>query len=163
MDAREVLVDSFTRIHELYGVVADDLDPDVLQSRPGGSGNSVGWLLWHLSRVQDSHVAELAGTDQAWEQWRDRFGLPLEPDDTGYGHSSDQVDSVKIDDPGALTGYHEDVHHLTMRYLDSVDAEGLDRIVDRHWDPPVTAGARLVSVVGDCLQHLGQAAYAKGL
>ena len=55
------------------------------------------------------------------------------------------------------------MHQLTLAYLSRVTSEELDRVVDRRWDPPVTAGVRLVSVVGDCLQHLGQAAYVRGL
>lgn len=162
MDARDLLVDSFGRIHELYAATAEGLDADALARRPGG-GNSVGWLLWHLARVQDDHLAGLSGEGQVWDAWRDRFGLPLDEHDTGFGHTSEQVDSVRIEDVGLLTGYHEHVHRATLAYLDRVDAAELDRVVDRRWDPPVTAGVRLVSVVGDCLQHLGQAAYAAGL
>jgi len=47
--------------------------------------------------------------------------------------------------------------------LEGVTGTELDRIVDRRWDPPVTVGVRLVSVADDCLQHAGQAAYARGL
>jgi hypothetical protein len=39
----------------------------------------------------------------------------------------------------------------------------LDRVVDKRWDPPVTLGVRLVSVVDDDAQHVGQAAYVRGL
>ena len=163
MDGKDLLTDGFSRIHELYGGVVADLSPDLAHARPGGTGNSITWLLWHAARIQDDHVAGLSGEEQAWTQWRDRFRLPLEDWDHGYGHSSDDVDKVRVDDLALLTGYHADVHALTLHYLERVDADELDRVVDTHWDPPVTAGVRLVSVVGDCLQHLGQAAYVKGL
>ena len=39
----------------------------------------------------------------------------------------------------------------------------LERVVDTSWDPPVTLGVRLISVISDDLQHAGQAAYAAGL
>ena len=163
MDARELLTDAFGRINERYAGVAGGMDADGLAFRPGGTGNSVGWLLWHLARVQDDHLAGLTGEEQVWESWRERFGLPLEDHDTGYGHTSDEVDAVRIEDAALLAGYQEQVHAATLRYLDRVDADELDRVVDRAWDPPVTAGVRLVSVIGDCLQHLGQAAYVAGL
>ena len=162
MDARELLIDEFTRIHELYDGLVSDTDAETLNRRPGG-GNSMSWLLWHLARVQDDHLAGITGDDQVWDDWRDRFDLPFGPYEHGYGHTSEQVDAVKIDDSSLLGGYHAQVHQATLAYLDRVDAEELDRIVDRRWDPPVTAGVRLVSVIGDCLQHLGQAAYARGL
>src|SRR6476469_2600010 len=162
MDARDLLTDSFGRIADLYTRVADGLDEEVMAERPGG-GNSIGWLLWHLARVQDDHLAGITGEEQVWERWRDRFGLPLDPHERGFGHTSEQVDSVRIGDVGLLTGYHAEVHQATLAYVGSVDADELDRVVDQRWDPPVTAGVRLISVIGDCLQHLGQAAYVKGV
>jgi len=162
MDAKELLIDQFTRIHELYDGLVSDTDAETLNRRPGG-GNSMSWLLWHLARVQDDHLAGITGDDQVWDQWRDRFDLPFGPYEHGYGHTSEQVDAVRIDDPSLLGGYHEQVHQATLAYLDRVDGDELNRIVDRRWDPPVTAGVRLVSIIGDCVQHLGQAAYAKGL
>jgi hypothetical protein len=163
MDAKELLIDQFDRIRELVTGVVDGLDADTLNDRPGDTGNPIGWLVWHLTRVQDDHVAGVAGTEQRWSEWQERFGLPFGDDTVGYGMNSAQVDQVRVTDPALLVGYHQAVHEDTLRYLDGVDADELDRVVDDNWDPPVTAGVRLVSVVGDCLQHLGQAAYVKGL
>ena len=163
MESRELLTDSFDRIDQLVRDIADGLGAEELQHRPSGSGNPIGWLLWHLSRVQDDHIAGLAGTDQVWPRWQERFRLPFDESTVGYGHSSAEVDQVRIADPDLLVDYHAEVHEATGRYLARVDAAELDRVVDRRWDPPVTAGVRLVSIEGDCLQHLGQAAYVKGL
>lgn len=167
MDTRELLTDHVERVRELYAAARADLDPVTAHQRPavpgGYEGNPVVWLLWHTARVQDDHVAGLAGTDQAWAEWEARFDLPLDSGDIGYGHSSEQVDSVRVDDLDLLVDYQRAVHDLTLDYLARVDADELDRVVDERWDPPVTAGVRLVSVIGDCLQHLGQAAYVKGL
>jgi len=163
MDTAELLTDHFSRIRELYDDLAGGLDASQLHHRPDGVGNPLGWLLWHVARVQDDHVADLAGQEQQWVQWQERLGLPHGVDDVGYGHTSDQVDAVRIADPGLLVAYHADVHAMTNAYLARVDAAELDRVIDRHWDPPVTAGVRLVSVIGDCLQHLGQVGYVKGL
>ncbi|WP_107771089.1 mycothiol transferase [Nocardioides sediminis] len=163
MDVRELLIDGFGRIDELYDDLADGLDERALHHRPGGTGNPIGWLLWHLARVQDDHVAGLTGEAQVWERWQERFGLDNGTDDIGFGHTSAQVDAVRIMDPALLVGYHRDVARATSHYLARVDEAELGRVVDRRWDPPVTAGVRLVSIQGDCLQHLGQAAYVKGL
>jgi uncharacterized damage-inducible protein DinB len=162
MDAKDLLIDQFTRIHDLYDGIVGDTDAATLNARPGGS-NSMAWLLWHLARIQDDHLAGISGDDQVWDDWRERFDLPFEAGDTGYGHSSEQVDAVQVEDPALLGEYHQQVHQATLAYLDRVDGDELDRVVDPRWDPPVTAGVRLVSVIGDCLQHLGQAAYARGM
>lgn len=163
MDVRGLLTEGFGRITELYDDVADGLDERLLHERPNGSGNPIGWLLWHLARVQDDHIAHLAGEPQVWEEWQERFGLPNGTDDIGYGHTSEQVDAIRVSDPELLTSYHREVTLATARYLQTVDEAELEREVDQRWDPPVTAGVRLVSIQGDCLQHLGQAAYVKGL
>ena len=161
MDARDLLIDEFQRIQELY----DDLAGSAvdLHERPSGTGNPIAWLLWHTARVQDDHVAGVAGVSQAWDDFSSRFGLPFAHGDIGYGHTSEEVSAVRIPDPSVLVAYHSAVHQLTLSYLSRVTPEELDRVIDRRWDPPVTAGVRLVSVVGDCLQHLGQAGYVRGL
>ena len=161
MDARDLLIDEFIRIQELYADLASSSVD--LHERPSGSGNSMAWLLWHAARVQDDHVAGVAGGGQAWDDFESRFALPFEHADIGYGHTSEEVSAVRIPDPALLIEYHAAVHQLTLSYLSRLTSEELDRVVDRRWDPPVTAGVRLVSVVGDCLQHLGQAAYVRGL
>ena len=164
METSELLADTFGRVRELYVDVARDLDEEHAHRRPQGTGNPVAWLLWHTARVQDDHVADLAGTNQAWHTgWADRFDLPFDEGDIGYGHSSEEVDAVRVTRLLDLVDYHEAVHQLSLDYVSRVDATELDRVVDRRWDPPVTAGVRLVSLIGDCLQHLGQASYVKGL
>jgi hypothetical protein len=164
MKISELLVDSFERVRELYVATADDLDLEVAHRRPSGTGNPIVWLLWHTARVQDDHVCGLSGADQAWRSgWSEKLGLPFDEDAIGYGQSSEEVDAVRVDRLQDLVDYHQAVHQLTLAYVDGLDAADLDRVVDRAWTPPVTAGARLVSVLGDCLQHLGQAAYVKGL
>jgi hypothetical protein len=164
METSELLADTFGRIRELYVDTAEGLDVEAAHWRPQGAGNPIAWLLWHTARVQDAHVADLAGVQQAWlSGWADRFDLPFDEHDTGYGHSSDEVDAVRIQRLQDLVDYHEAVHEISLEYVARVDAAELDRVVDRRWDPPVTAGVRLVSLIGDSLQHLGQAAYVKGL
>lgn len=159
---RGLLTDAFTRVHELVAQVTDGLSAEAATFRADAEANTPAWLLWHLTRVQDDHVAELAGVEQVWPAWRGRFALPFADDETGYGQSPEDVGRVQV---GAdlLAGYHAAVHAATLRYLQRITDAELARVVDEEWDPPVTAGARLVSVLGDTLQHVGQAAYVVGL
>ena len=160
--ARDLLIDAFIRVREEVVELTDGLSEEVATYRPGPRANSIGWLLWHLTRIQDDHVAALARVEQAWPKWRERFGLPFSDWDTGYGHTREQVAAVRPTGD-LLAGYHADVHALTLRYLDQITTDELARVVDTHWNPPVTASVRLVSVLGDTYQHLGQAAYVRGL
>jgi Protein of unknown function (DUF664) len=164
MRTNEVLLDSFTRVREGVHEVLDGMSDDDLYFRADPDANSIAWLIWHLTRVQDDHVAEVASRPQAWtaDGWAPRFALPLDVVDTGYGHTSQQVAVVKVG-PDLLAGYHDAVFEDTARYLKGLADDDLDRVVDRRWDPPVTLGVRLVSVISDDLQHVGQAAFVRGL
>ncbi|MEC5182314.1 mycothiol transferase [Arthrobacter sp. CG_A4] len=164
MKSNELLLDAFGRIREAVAAALGGLDDGSLLRRPAGSGNSLAWLIWHLSRVEDAQLASAAGLEQVWtsQDFVGRFNLPLPQDDTGYGHTSGQVDAVKAP-PELLLEYYDAVHRQTTEFLTTLGDEDLDRIVDTRWDPPVTLGVRLLSTIADCLQHVGQAAYAKGL
>lgn len=165
METRHVLADGFARIRQGVHRVTEGLDAEALVYRPDPDANSIAWLVWHATRVQDDHVSEIAGREQAWtsDGWAERLGLPFPRRDTGYGHTTEQVAAVRVDGPELLVGYHDAVVQRTFEYLDTITAPELDRIVDRSWDPPVTVGVRLVSVLEDQMQHLGQASYVRGM
>jgi len=165
MDTSPLLLELFGRIEPLAADVVDGLDADQMCQAPKPGANTIGWLVWHLTRVEDHHVAELLDTEQIWVggDWARRCGLEPDPSNTGYGHGPDDVRAVRPVGPGVLLGYLAEVDARTRSMLEGLTAADLDRIVDRRWDPPVTLGVRLVSVADDCLEHLGQAAYARGL
>ena len=165
MKTAELLADAFGRISDVVHHSAAGLTADQLAFRPGPDANSIGWLLWHLTRVQDDHVSEVAGTEQVWtaDGWAERFALPFGDEATGWGQSSEEVGAVRVASADLLTGYHDAVHARTLAFLATVTDAGLDTIVDERWDPPVSLGVRLVSVISDDLQHAGQAAYLRGL
>ena len=164
MDSNGLLLDAFGRIRDTVEATLEGLDDGALVRRPAGTGNSVAWLIWHLSRVEDAQVASAAGLEQVWtsQDFVARFDLPLRARDTGYGHSSEQVDAVRAP-AELLLEYYDAVHRQTVDFVKTLTGDDLDRVVDKRWDPPVTLGVRLVSTIADCLQHVGQAAYAKGL
>lgn len=176
MSTGDLLRDAFGRVTEEHHAVLDGLAPELLTFRPDADANPIAWLLWHLTRVQDDHVAALAGRAQVWTAhgWYERFALPVERGDIGYGHDRDQVAAVTraLVEGGAtskdgaarrLIDYHDHVASMSDAYIAGADDAEWGWIVDTSWDPPVTAGVRLVSVLSDCLQHVGQAAYVRGL
>jgi uncharacterized damage-inducible protein DinB len=164
MKSSALLVDAFSRVEQALHGAVEGLTMDQLTHRVDGQANTIAWLAWHLSRVQDDHVAGVAGVEQLWTSagWADRFELPFDTGEIGYGQEADLVSAVRV---GAdlLTSYYDAVHAHTLSYLGHVTDRDLDRIVDESWDPPVSLGQRLVSVVSDDLQHAGQAAYLRGL
>jgi Protein of unknown function (DUF664) len=160
-----LLIDAFGRIREVVYEATMGLTPQQIVFRPDPQANSITWLAWHLTRIQDDHVAGVAGTEQVWtaEGWAPRFGLAAGSRDTGYGHSPEEVAAVRVDSAEVLTAYYDAVHERTIRYLTTLADADFPRIVDDSWDPPVTLGVRLISVISDDLQHAGQAAYLRGM
>ncbi|GAB7003667.1 mycothiol transferase [Nocardioides sp. AN3] len=164
MTPTDVLKDAFGRVLEATERVVDGLTEDQLAQRPGPDANTIAWLVWHIARGQDAQIADVAGTEQVWtsQGFVDRFALPLDPQAHGYGMTSDEVARVRAS-ADLLVDYLRTTHTATIAYLDTLTEEDLDRVVDERWDPPVTLGVRLVSIVDDDLQHVGQAAYVRGL
>jgi len=165
VNAVEVLREGFGRLPELVAEAVRGLSPEKLRQAPADGANTVAWLVWHLTRVQDSHIAELIDAEQVYlsGDWAPKFGLKPDPSDTGYGHSAAQVAAVAPESRQVLVEYYAAVHARTMAFIDDLSEDDLDRVVDEGWDPPVTLGVRLVSVYDDDTQHVGQAAYVRGL
>ena len=164
MISSDLLVDAYSRIHGVVHRASDGLTTDELAVRIDPGANSIGWLIWHLTRIQDDHIADVAGREQVYVSgdWWQRLGRPFTVNDTGYAHSSDQVGALRFASPSLLVDYFDAVHEQTVSYLANLTDEDLDRVVDTNWDPVVTLGVRLVSVISDNLQHAGQAAFVRG-
>ncbi|MEV6342474.1 DinB family protein [Actinoplanes sp. NPDC051851] len=165
MDAKDILIDAYGRLPELVADAVRDLTPEQLLWAPKPGANTIGWLVWHLARVQDAQIAGITGGEQVYltGDWAGRFGRKPDPADHGYGHSPADVAAVVPESREALIEYYHAVHAKTLEYLAGITEDELDRVVDRNWDPPVTAGVRLVSIYDDDAQHAAQAAYLRGL
>jgi uncharacterized damage-inducible protein DinB len=165
MDCRDLVIDGLSRVDDTLRAVLRNLSAEQLAFRPGPRANSIGWLAWHLTRVEDDHVSELDGQTQAWTAagWHARFGRPANTGDTGYGDTPEDVGAFRVESPAVLLEYYAAVHERSLVYLARLSCEDMDRIIDTRWNPPVTVGVRLVSVVNDTTQHVGQMAYIRGL
>jgi hypothetical protein len=130
-----------------------------------GGANHIAWLIWHLTRVEDDHIAGVDGVEQLWtaDGWAERFALGLPNETTGWSMSSAEVDQVRVTDPALLSGYFAAAHARAVDFVARQSDADLDRIVDDRWDPPVTLGVRLVSVIDDCLAHAAQAHFVRGI
>lgn len=163
--AQQLLKDAFTRIPDDLPGHLGDLTPDELLWQPDPDANSMAWLAWHLARVQDDHMAAVGGVEQVWtsQGWAERFGLPYSVESIGFGQSADEVAKFDVTDVDLLVGYQRAAHTLSLDVLASLDDDDFATVIDRRWDPPVTVGVRVVSVINDITQHIGQIGYLRGL
>jgi len=165
MTSADLLTDGFGRVHDVVHSAVDGLTPEELGFRIDGSANSIAWLVWHLSRITDDHIADAASKEQEWvaDGWMDRFGLPFGPHATGYGHGGDDVAAVQVKSGEILTGYFDAANEQALRFVKNLTDADLTRVIDESWTPPVTLGVRLISVISDGLQHAGQAMFIRGI
>jgi uncharacterized damage-inducible protein DinB len=165
MESKDVIIDALGRIPRTLSMALDGITAEQLTYRPTEQANSIAWLAWHLTRVQDHHLSELAGREQAWiaDGWHAKFGKPADPKDTGQRYAPEQVAAICPADPSLLLDYHNAVYQRSVEYVQGLTAADLDRVLDEpQWNPMPTVGVRLVSVISDNTQHAGQAAYLRG-
>lgn len=166
MKWQELIIDGYGRVLQILERALTGLAPEDLNEQPHPDSNSIGWIAWHLARVQDRHFANLMGEEQLWiaAGWYARFNRPPDVDDTGARHTSEQVAAFKSPDVQTFLDYYRSVYDRTKRYIFGLSEADLDRqLDDPRYQPPLTVGGRLVNVISDNLQHAGQVAYLRGL
>ena len=166
MEWHELITDGYGRVLDALQKALSGLSQDDLDQQPHPDCNSMGWVAWHVTRVQDDHIADLMGEEQLWAKdgWHAKFNRAPDVADIGYGHSSEDVAAFKPPDVKTLLEYHRAVLERTKRYIATLSAADLDRELNEpRWQPLPTVGVRIVSVMSDGLQHVGQVAYLRGL
>ena len=166
MDARAVIEDGISRGRGVVERALDGLDDSDLAYRPSPEANPIGWMAWHIGRVEDMHVADLMGEEQLWtaEGFHERFGMPPEGDNFGTGNSHEQVNAVHPPSVQSLREYYRAVADRTDRYVATLSDAELDRELDEpQWTPRPTVGVRLNSLIHHVAHHGAQIAYLRGL
>lgn len=165
MTGIDILRDLASRPLQAAERLRPQLDEQTLDAHPGGHPNSVAWLLWHAAREMDVQLASLAGTTEVWESggFAERTGLGEQGAEIGYGHSAEQARAITLSEPGPVLEYLAATTGALQEHLSGLDEQMLDAVIDESWDPPVTYGVRLVSLIDDAAQHIGQAAYVVGM
>jgi len=162
MKGADLIIDALGRINETLHAELADITPDELAADPQPS---VGWLTWHLIRVQDSQICTVSDRTQAWieDGWHKKFNMAPEPRDYGPAHTHTHAQAKSLGaDTATLLAYHGAVFGRSVAYLDSLSDADLERVLDDpRYDPRPTVGVRLVSVVDDNMQHAGQVIFQK--
>lgn len=164
MKATEVLQDLTGRVRDAVGEIPRGLPTGVVNAHPLGHPNSVVWLLWHSGRELDVQLSGLTANEQVWtsEGYDSSSGVHGAGDSMGFGQSPAQAREVTAAEVGPVIDYVAAVCDAVDTYLFTVGDADLDAVIDDAWDPPVTRGVRLISILHDAVIHLGQAAYVLG-
>ena len=165
MDARDVLSEAASRPAAEAKALVDALPAGGLNAHAGGHTNSIAWLLWHAGRQMDAQLAQLNGEPQVWHSqgFESRSNLGELGDTVGYGHTAEQARAIVVEDAALLVEYLGAATAALSEYIAGLSETDLDDVIDTSWTPHVTRGVRLVSMIDDATQHMGQAAYAAGI
>jgi uncharacterized damage-inducible protein DinB len=163
MEFQQLLVGVFERVSQVLEEALDGLNQDDLSYLPQADCNSIGWLTWHLTRVQDSTISRLTGKEQLWiaEKWYSKFNRNADSTDNGVGHSSKDVSNFQSPDTETLLDYHHAVLKQTNEYVGKLSTNELGREID--WPRFPTVGLLLAAQISETLQHVGQIAYLRGM
>ncbi|HJN88462.1 MAG: DinB family protein [Dehalococcoidia bacterium] len=163
MTLNEFIEESLGKEHEFLMEAIQDLTPEELAWQAGPEANPIGWILWHMIRVEDMWMQFfIQERPEIWERdgWHLKFGLPTR--DVGFGHTPEQVAQFPLLDLPDLNEYGEAVRGGTLEYLGSLGPEDYGR-VPRERRPEMSVGAVFRQVVGELFQHQGHISYLKGL
>ncbi len=166
MKWHDVVLAGYDNIQKTLERILEGLTEEDLNWQPKPDSNSIGWLVWHLSRVQDSFVASLMVEEQVWirDKWHSRFGRAADARDTGGGQTPQDLAKFKSPDTKTLLDYHRAVVSRSKNYISILSEADLDKTIpDPRFQPPPTVGTRLTMMLSDGLQHTGQAGYVRGL
>ncbi len=165
MKWQSLINDGFSRVLEVIEPALAGLNRNDLNRQPKPDCNSIGWIVWHLSRGLDAQIADLTGEEQLWikDGWYSKFNRTKDPGDTGFGDTPEDVAAFKSPAVSVLLDYYRDCLVPTNRFIAGLSLTDLDRVIDESYKPPVTIGVRLISILADCLEHSGEVAYLRGL
>jgi len=163
MEWQQLIISIFERMSQIMEKSLQRLTLDDVNQQPSRDTNSMGWLAWHLTRCYDEAMANLLGEEQLWikGKWHAKFNRPADPQDLGFGHSPEDLSAFKSPEVQILLGYYRAVLELMRHYITNLSESDLDQKLDHPRFP--TVAARLVGVVNDSYQHIGQIAYVRGL
>jgi uncharacterized damage-inducible protein DinB len=165
MDTRELIIKAFERATAALANAVKDLRPEELKWRPGPVANPIGFILWHVTRGEDSFVNKrIRQAPQVWDEepWRKRLNFNGNPADTGNSYTPEQVAGFHIPALEDLLAYNQAVRVRTLEYLKGMAPAGLDQTVD-FAGRSFTAGDLLVLYIGEINHHIGQIDYIRGL
>ena len=167
MEWQQLIIDFFVRISQELERVVSGLTIEDLNQQPNPDCNSIGWLAWHLTRSHDRNLSELARKQQLWvkDKWHAKFNRAPDPTDTGFNHSPDDVRAFRSPDGKTILEYHNAVLELAKQYIDNNLSENdlKRRVKSPTLKNVATVRRRLLGIISEGLQHVGQAAYVRGL
>ncbi|MCJ7743767.1 MAG: DinB family protein [Dehalococcoidales bacterium] len=164
MEMKDFIKGALDRAKQGTTRAVDGLSHNELIWRPGPECNSIGLILFHQTRFEDSFVqGRIVGNPQVWEsdKWYEKFNMPAS--ESGSGYTAEQLAAFRVPELKDLLGYADAVRAKTLEYLKSAPNNEFDRVINMPRFGDVAVGALLALVIVHMAQHAGEIAYLRGV
>ena len=165
METGDFIMNALQRLQGAVKTAVKGLSHEELTWRPTAEANSIGFILWHQIRCEDSFIqGMIQQKPQVWikDKWCQKLGMPENPADVGYGYTVEQVAAFPVPELKDLLEYAEATRAQTVEYLKTMTPEKLDQTSQTPFGE-LAIGQCLIMMLSDIYQHTGQIAYLRGL
>ncbi len=162
MNAKEMVVFSLNQSRSYLDRSLEGLTQEDIAWKPADHCNSIAFILWHVTRVEDYFFTRVLQSKTALyeaEGWMEKLGTPL---DSGYGYTAEQLKSWPVPKLEDLRGYVDAVRQSSLAYIEQLTPENMLELV-RPDRPPDTVGQILIRICTEIALHTGQIDYLRGL
>lgn len=164
MEIKEYIKMELGGLKRGFGRALKDLTRQELMWRPACGCNSIGLILFHVARSEDSLIqATIQGKPQIWEaeKWCEKLNLSAQ--ETGSHYTVDQVNAFPVPELNDIMAYYDAVRAQTLEYVKGAHPEEFDKKVSMPPYGDLTIGAILSVIINHSAQHIGEISYLRGL
>ena len=164
MDIKEYVALELEGIKRGLTRVLDGLNQQELSWRPACSCNSIGLILFHMARFEDTFVqVRLQGKPEVWiaEKWHQK--LNKAEADVGAHYTADQVNAFQVPELKNTIAYFDVVRTRTQCYLTGLNPDAFDKKIQTPHFGEVSVAFMFSLIIGHGHQHIGEISYLRGL
>ena len=163
MDIKEYIRGQIEGLDQSLKRVVTGLKQEEIAWRPASGCNSIGLILFHLFKSEDSFIqVHLKGKKELWETGKWYNQLNLDPSEAGAHYTAEQVDNFPVPALESILRYGAAVRTATLDYVKNLQPAELEKVIKMPWgDMPVAMMLSLT--VGHASQHIGEISYLRGL
>jgi hypothetical protein len=164
METKEYIKMELGGLKRGFGRALKDLTQQELSWRPACGCNSMGLILFHVARSEDSFIqTRVQGKPPVWEaeKWHEKFNLPVE--ETGSHYTVEQVNAFPVPELKDIMAYYDAVRAQTLEYLKGLSPEEFDKKISMPPFGDLTIAAIFSIIVNHSAQHIGEISYLRGL
>ena len=163
METREFIQGALDRIKQNMTRILTGLSPHELMWRPGPECNSIGLILFHQVRSEDSYVqGRILGQPQVWESEKWYQKLNMSVSESGSGYTVEQIAAFPVPELKGFMDYSAAVRAHTLEYLKGKSNDEFNKVVTTPRGE-TTIGALFITIIVHLAQHIGDISYLRGV